>query len=214
MNLKYDQFLFSEVLYKYIIKNDKELKNELYDRMNFCGFNKKIIESFINLEKTIINYRNLSFNEPLYNKFYWLYKKRKIFNNDYNELFMINSDIITKKTLSFSECLCYLDEATYISILYKNNINNIFLDEVNLFCENINNKFIRKELTYRFMLCYDKIKEDDSEMPDYLFECINKFIDNELRIINLCKWIYPNDKQNGIKIQWKPYTKEYYKYYE
>jgi len=213
MNLKYDCYLFSELIYKYNKTKNNEIKNELFDRMNFCGFNKEMIECFIDLEKLIIDFAKVSFDKPLYDKFYWLKVKQPIFDNNYNDIFMINSDIVTKKTLSFSECICLLDEATYISTLFKN-IDTELKKEIKIFLENNKNKFIRKELTYRFMLCYDKIKHDDIEMPNEYFDKINKFINNELRIINLCKWIYPNDKQNGIKFQWKPYTREYYDYYD
>jgi hypothetical protein len=188
-----------------------EVKNELYDRMNFCGFNKEMIECFVDLEKFIINYQNLVYDNPLYNKYYWFKTKNKIFE-DINNIFMINTDKVTKTTITFSECICLLDEATYIMELYQNKYVELF-DEIKVFAETNSDSFIRKEITYRFMLCYDKIKKDNEEMPDDYFYKINKFINNELRIINLCKWIYPNDRQNGIIKQWKPYTREYYDYY-
>lgn len=212
MNLKYNCYLFTELVQKYIKTKDMEIKNELYDRMNFCGFNSEMIKCFIDLEKLIINFTKITFDEPLYNKFYWFKNKKNIFNNNYNEIFMINSNIVTKNTLSFSECICLLDEATYMLTLFKD-IEDSLKNELKIFYENDKNKFIRKELTYRFMMCYDKINHNDNEMPIEYFYKINKFINNELRIINLCKWIYPSDKQNSIKFQWKPYTKEYYEYY-
>lgn len=212
MNLKYDSYLYSELIYIYKKTKNKEVKNELYDRMNFCGFDKKMIECFIELEKFIIDYQNINYDKPLYDKYYWLKDQKTLFANYINDIFMINCDKVTKQTLTFSECLCLLDEATYIMTLY-NNIDNNLKKEISIFCECNNNNFVRKEITYRFMLCYDKLKIDESEMPIEYFDMINKFINNELRIINLCKWIYPNDKQNGIKKQWKPYTREYYDYY-
>ena len=188
-----------------------EIKNELYDRMNFCGFNKEMIECFIDLEKYIINYQKLNYDEPLYNKYYWLKTRKKLFEN-IDDIFMINTAKISKTTLPFSECICLLDEATYIMELY-NSIYNEVLEEIKIFAEINNNSFIRKEIAYRFLLCYDKINKTNEEMPNEYFYKIDKFINNELRIITLCKWIYPNDKQNGISKQWKPYTREYYDYY-
>lgn len=212
MNLKYDCYLFSEIIYMSIIEPENiEIRNELYDRMNFCGFNKEIIDCFIDLEKFIINCQKLIYNKPLYNKYYWFKTKEKLFGNIKNN-FMINTDKILKTTLPFSECICLLDEATYIMKLCENMYNEA-LDEIKIFAEINTNSFIRKEITYRFMLCYDKIKKTNNEMPDDYFYKINKFINNELRIINLCKWIYPNDMQNGITKNWKPYTREYYDYY-
>ena len=211
MNLKYSCYLFSELIYMHINEpKNIEVKNELYDRMNFCSFNKEMIECFIDLEKFIINYQNKIYDKPLYNKYYWFKTKSKIFE-DVNNIFMINTDKVTKTILPFSECICLLDEATYIMELYKNQYAELY-DEIMIFAET-NNSFIRKEITYRFMLCFDKIKKDVAEMPDDYFEKINRFINNELRIINLCKWIYPNDRQNGIIKQWRPYTREYYDYY-
>ena len=96
----------------------------------------------------------------------------------------------------------------------KKNINDDINNELLVFAEFDKSSFLRKEITFRFMECYDKVKNDDSEMPDEYFYKIHKFINNELRIINLCKWIYPSDRQNSIKYQWKPYTKEYYNYYD
>lgn len=212
MNLKYSCYLFSELIYRHIKEpSNIEIKNELYDRMNFCGFNKNLIECFIDLEKFIIDYQNLNYDKPLYNRYYWFRTKNTLFEN-IDGIFMINTDRILKTTLPFSECICLLDEATYMIKLCKN-IDDKLLDEIKIFAEINNNSFIRKEITYRFMLCYDKIKNANDEMPDDYFDKINKFINNELRIINLCKWIYPNDKQNGIVRQWKPYTREYYDYY-
>ncbi len=71
MNLKYDCYLFTELVQKYIITKDKEIKNELYDRMNFCGFNSEMIQCFIDLETLIVNFTKINFDVPLYNKFYW-----------------------------------------------------------------------------------------------------------------------------------------------
>ena len=212
MNLKYDSYLFSELVYKYIKNKDSEILNELSDRMNFCGFSKEMINCFIDLETLIINYQNIEYDKPLYDKYYWFKTNDNIFINDYNNIFMINNKI-NKKTFTFSECICTLDEATYMLAL-NNNINSKLKEELLTFGEIDKTSFIRKEVAYRFMLCYDKIMGKNSEMPEEYFSCVNKFINNELRIINLCKWIYPNDRQNSIKIQWKPYTSEYYKYYD
>lgn len=212
MNPKYNSYLFSELVYLYKKEKDNEIKHELYDRMNFCGFDKTMIDCFIQLENTIIDYRNINYDTRLYEKYYWIKEKKCMYNNDYKNIFMSNSDKITKKTLTFSDCVCLLDEATYV-LLLKNNISNDIINELKIFSELNNNSFIRKEIAYRFMLCYDKIQDKDNDMPDEYFKMIDKFVNNELRIINLCKWVYPNDKQNGTKIQWKPYTNEYYKYY-
>lgn len=213
MNLKYSFYLFSELIYMHI-KEPKniEIKNELYDRMNFCGFNKEMIKCFIDLEKFIIKYQNKSYNKNLYNTFFW-FKSKNIIFKDIDNIFMINTNRVTDVTLSFSECICLLDEATYIMKLYKDKYKELY-NEIRLFAETNDNSFIRKEISYRFMLCYDKIKNYYGEMPNDYFKNINRFINNELRIINLCKWIYPNDLQNGIIKQWKPYTREYYDYYE
>lgn len=52
MNPKFMSLLFTEILIKYLQDtSNAELKNELYDRLNFCGFDKKTIENFIELEK-------------------------------------------------------------------------------------------------------------------------------------------------------------------
>lgn len=213
MNLKYNCYLFSELIYMHINEpGNIEIKNELYDRMNFCGFNREMIECFIDLEIFIANYQNLNYDKPLYNKYYWLKTKNPLFENVDN-LFMIKTNKIMETTLPFSECICLLDEATYITVLYKN-VDNKLLSEIKIFAEVNDNSFVRKEIAYRFMLCYDKTKKTDQDMPDDYVYKINKFINNELRIINLCKWVYPNDKQNGLAKQWKPYTREYYDYYD
>lgn len=213
MNLKYDSYLFSELVYMYIIKNDQEIFNELSDRMNFCGFDKKMIESFIDLEKLLVKHRDIKYDKPLYDKFYWFKAEKTLFEKDYESIFMINSHLVTEMTLTFADAISMLDEATYMLML-KSNLDSNLKNELLLFAEIDKVSFVRKEIAYRFMLCYDKVKDDNSEMPEIYFKCVNKFINNELRIINLCKWIYPGDRQNGISINWKPYTSEYYKYYD
>lgn len=218
MNLKYDEFLFSEIITKMTSCDSKELKNELYDRMNFCGFNADMINCFIDLEKLIVKVRKLKFKSPLYNKYWWFnnnsYNLNSIFSNTYNhnEIFMLNTQVVTKNTLTFSELLSLLNEATYVDVIYKNK-NKSVEKEISLFSELHNNKWVRKEITYRFMACYDKIFGKQKEMPTEYFNCVNKLIDNELQILNLCKWVYPLDKQNGINSNWKPYTSEFYSFF-
>ena len=209
MNLKYNSFLFSELVYKYQKTNNEEIKNELYDRMMFCGFEKEMIKCFIELEILIINFRNIIIQKPFYKTYFWIKNMKNIYSSQYNDIFMINSDKVTKKTLLFSECISLLDEATYIKVLYKN-IDNQIKEEIDYFSE-INNKNIRKEIIYRFMKCYEKVYK--IEMSDTYFKKVDRFINNELRIINLTKWIYPLNKQRETNINWKPYTSEYFNYY-
>lgn len=216
MNPKYDEYLFSELIYKLKETNNKEIQNELYDRMNFCGFDKKMIDCFIDLDKLIINYAEIKYTKNLYDTYYWINNPVSIFKNKLKKIFMLSTSKITKNTLSFSDCISLLNEATYILItskLNKKNITSSLKAELKLFNDITKEKFIRKEICYRFMRCYEKLDELNQTMPKEYLDMANIFINNELRILTLCKFIYPEDKQNSIRINWKPYTKEYYEYY-
>lgn len=219
MNPKYADMLITELLIDYKKTKNHESLNEVYDRLMFCGVEKKIIDSFIELENNIIEKRKIKWNRPLYNTYVWMenIKKKeykKIFDSPLGEyLIMYNKkEWYTNKTLTTSELALYINEATYIDGLYKK-ITKDLKNEIHNCGELNQDKYLlRKENSYRLMTCYEKVYK--KEAPDTIIQAANRLLTNELHILNLCKFVYPLNVQNKVQMRWTPYTDEYYRFYD
>lgn len=214
MNPKYSDYTFTELLLKNSEDKNKEIKNEIINRLNFCKFDLKTINSYIELENLINKKKNYKITKRYYDNYYWLGHTKKIFN-EYNDLFMFKSlrNYPNNHELNTQDLLTLLDESTYLLMTHKNKFNNEVLNELKEFSEwNPKIQNVRKEITYRFMLAYEKAHNGE-EMPDNYIKYCERFINNELRIINLCKWIFPLGLEKQIERKWHPYTNEYFLYF-
>lgn len=222
MNPKYDSFLFSELVEKNLRNSTNELNDEIFNRLKWCGLDDNTIEALIEMEKYIIESRNLKFEKKLIDKYWWINKDNNIksilkLNYDeyflrYNKLFK-EKHILPKNLLTLSELICLMDEATFIDMNYKNLSGNI-KNEINLFRDvDKQLQYVLNEIYFRFMASYEVVHKSEN-YPNYIELASHKFYYNEKNILFNCKWLYRNSWQKYKKNIWKSYSSDYYRIYE
>ena len=227
MNPKYDSYLLSELIEKKLNNVDiEEINDEIYSRLNFCGFDIETAKAFIELEEIIIKKRNLKFKSKLCDTYWWLKNRGK--SNEiiakvlempfseyflrYNEKFK-NYQRLPDNLLTSGELISLMDEATYIDAFCSIS-NKKIQDEINIFKSTNNNfEYVLNELYFRIMASYE-MAHNNSNFPENLEEVNLRLYYNEKNIIFNCKWLYRHRWQNYKQKKWKSYTSEYYNYYK
>ncbi len=210
MDKKYEHLLLDEIIYLYI-NGDKKALIEVFNRLKFCDFDDKTIKLIIDTEINIIKARQLTFNIPFLNKFWWLKDKKYYENNKLLPLekhkYYYLKDREIKNTLTLSELISIYDEAYYLTHIDNNVHENIYNEALEIakyedyrswvICE----IYSRLETLYR--LSNDIINDDKTIKKIHR---MHRFFDNESHIQHNFKW----NRILDIKNKWRAYSDDYF----
>lgn len=193
MNKEFFCYTISDLIIELIRSSNERkqfVKDEICNRMKYCGFDDNTIGYFISYEKAIANKKTKGLNEDiLINKYYW-YKKNiteRIFC-DADDYILIPNNRISSKTLLTCEILCIIDEANILRNHVQCYNKNVMQEIIYLGNEGFNNWvyyefYNRLENEYRFA---NNITNDYKGM--YIQEKIDNLYYNEMGIIMINRW--------------------------
>lgn len=209
MNTKYKNILFSDLIVLLLKNDNKDVLEEIYNRLSFCGFEEKTISYIISYEKKIVQKREREISFPIYKNFFWKNKNssRKIFDND-TEKYCLRPDFSPNEyTLLTSELICIYNEAYYICNISNYKYSDLVYDEAYEISEYedsgswvIGEFYNRLENFYRFA---NKISNNYKGL--YAKKNIYAFYDNELNILFQTRWSQYLDPKNP----WESYSNKY-----
>ncbi len=216
MKQKYEELLLSELIaiYAYDLENEN-VKNEIVNRLIFCGFDEKTIMLIIECEVKIIKKRKLKNMPHLCNSYIWLDSnnklvgKRKLFNRPKEFYYVYPDRPVLETSLTLSELMWIYDEAFYIANIGKKNSEVIMSEVREISCHEDSRSWVVGEFYSRIESIYRYANNINKEYKGIIIDNnISCLYDNELNIIFNEKW----RKKLGLRKKYKSYTQEYYLY--
>lgn len=205
-----NKMLFTELV---IASTLSEGKNNVFDqeirrRLDFCNFEKRMINLLIQYELEILKVTKKEYNDYFYNKKWWLslQEGEKLLKLPLENYPMYCNGEMSKYALTNSELVSIYDEAGFI-LNCDDGIFDCFKDECLLFYSSNSITSLKSEFIHRIQYIYKR--ELDMEYTEEIYNKCMKFFINESHLLFVNKYGYADDDN----LKWEPYTDEYYNFF-
>ena len=205
-----DKLLFTELV---IAKNqntsDKNVfEDEIYRRFRFCGFDDRFTKEMIEYEEAILEVTKKEYDKYFYQIKYWtsLGDNEKLFKDNIESYALYIDGDMSDKAFTTSELISIYDEGDFI-IRYGRDIYSSHLEEIDMVTSNSKYNLLDE---FRNRIGYILFREFKQEYDSKIDICAARLYKNEAHILFINKYKYADNDDR----KWRPYTREFFNYYD
>lgn len=202
-----DKLLFTELVFGMRQDDGNVFRDEIFRRLRFCGFDDSFIKEMIEYEDEIINVTRKEYDKYFYKTKYWidLDDDEKLIKGNIDDYALYIDGKMSKKAFTTSELIGIYDEADFI-MNYGSGLYDSHLDEIEMLYGDSKYNLLEE---FKNRIGYIYYREFGKDYDEYIDTCAARFYKNESHILFINKYDYAKDKRGN----WKPYSDEFFKYY-